>query len=79
MEVDETYIGGNRPGKCARGAEEKSIAFGMVERGGVLQTHIVLDTKGKTLEPFMLKNVEAGIQISNDEWGRLQSASRQRL
>jgi transposase len=32
VEVDETYIGGKRPGKRGRGAEGKTIVMGMVER-----------------------------------------------
>ena len=33
IEVDETYIGGKRPGKRGRGAAGKTIVAGMVERG----------------------------------------------
>ena len=69
VEVDETYVGGHRPGKRGRGAEGKTIVFGMVERGGDLQTHVVPNAKRKTLEPLILENVKAGSQISSDEWG----------
>ena len=75
VEVDETYVGGHRPGKRGRGAEGKTIVFGMVERGGDLQTHVVPNVKRETLEPLILKNVEAGSQISSDEWGAYNQLS----
>ena len=34
VEIDETYIGGTRPGKRGRGASGKTPAVGMIERGG---------------------------------------------
>ena len=34
VEVDEAYIGGRRRGARGRGAAGKTIAMGMIERGG---------------------------------------------
>ena len=34
VEADETYIGGKRPGTRGRGADGKTIVFGMLERDG---------------------------------------------
>ena len=43
VEVDETYIGGKRPGKRGRGAEGKTIVMGMVERGRKVKAKVVPD------------------------------------
>ena len=47
VEVDETYIGGKRPGKRGRGAAGKTIAAGLVERGGRAIVQITPDVKAK--------------------------------
>ena len=38
VEIDETYVGGKRPGKRGRGAAGKTIVLGMVERDGDIMT-----------------------------------------
>jgi len=68
VEVDETYVGGKRKGKRGRGAEGKTVVFGMLERDGKLMTKIVPNAKTKTLEPTILANVQAGTEIQSDEW-----------
>ncbi|MDA0782806.1 MAG: IS1595 family transposase [Proteobacteria bacterium] len=50
IEVDVTYIGGHREGKRGRGAEGKTILFGMLDRDGDIMTKVVADTKGVTLK-----------------------------
>ncbi len=67
VEADETLIGGRRHGKRGRGAEGKTVVFGMLERGGDVMTKIVPDAKRKTLEPMITKNIEKGATISTDE------------
>ena len=70
VEVDETYVGGRRKGgKRGRGAEGKTIVFGMLKRAGSLKARIVPDVKRKTLRPIIAANVEAGSVISSDELG----------
>lgn len=68
VEVDETYVGGKKKGKRGRGADGKTIVFGMLERDGKLMTKIVVDAKTATLEPHILANVQAGSEIQSDEW-----------
>jgi len=68
IEVDETYVGGKRKGKRGRGAEGKTIVFGMMERDGKVMTKIVPDARTKTLQPIILNNVQAGSEIQSDEW-----------
>ena len=49
VEIDETYIGGKRPGKRGRGADGKAVIFGMMERNGDVMTHVVPNVRRKTL------------------------------
>lgn len=67
VEIDETYIGGKRPGKRGRGASGKTVIFGMMQRDGDVMTHVVPDVRRKTLHPIIDENVEAGSTISTDE------------
>lgn len=74
VEVDEVYIGGKPrarnnsgyiKGSYKRG--DKTIVFGMVERGGNLITRVVSDVKRKTLIPLIEEYVEKGSAMSTDE------------
>ena len=67
VELDEAYIGGHRPGKRGRGAEGKTIAMGMKERGGRLETAVIPDVKKATLRSVVAENVEPGAIVSTDE------------
>jgi transposase len=68
IEVDETYIGGKRQGKRGRGAEGKSIVFGMAEREGEVRAEVVTNAKAKTLINIIRKNVEEKSHIMSDEF-----------
>ena len=39
IEVDESYFGGRYKGKRGQGAENKTIVFGILQRGGCVYTH----------------------------------------
>jgi transposase len=69
VEVDETYIGGKRPGKPGRGAAGKTIAVGMVERGGKAIVQIVPNVQAKTLLPIIQEHIPTadGTIIYTDE------------
>ena len=67
VEVDETYVGGHRPGKPGRGAAGKTIVFGMVERGGAVITKVVPNVRKKTVEPIIEAGVEKGSTLHTDE------------
>jgi hypothetical protein len=56
VEIDESYVGGHRPGKRGRGAERKTIVVGMKERGGRLVTEIIADVKKATLRGVVARN-----------------------
>lgn len=68
VECDETYVGGRKKGKRGRGSENKTPVFGMLQRKGRLIIMPVEDTKRKTLEPLIYKNVKKGSHIMTDEW-----------
>jgi len=67
VEVDETYVGGKRPGKRGRGAAGKTVVFGMIERDGPVRAGPVPDVRRDTLEPVILTNVQRGSIIMSDE------------
>ncbi len=67
VEVDETYVGGHRPGKPGRGAAGKTIIVGMVERDGDVVTKVVPNVRKGTLEPIIEANVEKGSTVHTDE------------
>lgn len=60
-------VGGKRRGKRGRGAEGKTVVFGMVERGDALRAGPVPNVKAKTLKPIIARNVQRGSTISTDE------------
>jgi transposase-like protein len=68
VEMDETLVGGHRPGKRGRGASGKSLVFGMVERGGDVMTMVVSDARKVTLDPIINASVAKGSQIYTDEF-----------
>jgi transposase-like protein len=67
VEIDETYVGGHRPGVRGRGAANKTVVFGMMQRNGQVMTKVVADCKRKTLEPIIEQNVKAGSTVHTDE------------
>jgi transposase-like protein len=68
IEVDETYVGGKAKGKRGRGAGNKTIVFGMLERNGSVKALVVPNVKRKTLTSHILQNVARLSTISSDEW-----------
>lgn len=72
VEVDETYIGGERPGKRGRGAAGKSLVMIAVEdkgnRSGRIRLCRVLDASAASLTPAVQTGVEPGSEIRTDGW-----------
>ena len=73
VEVDETYLGGSRPGKRGRGAANKALVLVAVEdkgkRGfGRVRLAQVADASGDSLIPFVRANVELGSTVRTDGW-----------
>jgi transposase-like protein len=73
VEVDETYIGGEKPGKRGRGAVGKSlviIAAQMDGKGiGRIRLRIVRDASAASLNPAVQEAVEPGSVVQTDGWG----------
>ncbi len=82
VEVDETFIGGEKPGKRGRGAAGKVLVGIAVEdkedKGiGRIRLGILKDASGDSLTTFVQNKVVRGSRIRTDEWGgynRLVSA-----
>jgi len=72
IEVDETFVGGVKPGKRGRGAEGKAlvvIAIEVVSMGtGRVRMGIVPDASKKALLKFIRDNIEEGSIIVTDGW-----------
>lgn len=68
IEVDETYVGGIRPGIKGRGANGKTPVIGLAQRQGDITTKITKDCKRSTIMPFIVDNVEPKSTIYTDEF-----------
>jgi transposase-like protein len=73
VEVDETYIGGYRPGKAGRGAEGKVLAVVAVEdlgqKGfGRIRLEVVDDASSESLIGFAKRNIMPGSKLRTDGW-----------
>jgi transposase-like protein len=75
VEVDETFIGGKARNMhvaqrkrriTGTGGKDKTIVFGMVERGGKVKTKVVASRKREALQPEIRKHVEAGAALYSD-------------
>ena len=67
VEVDETYVGGKVKGKGRGYKGNKTVVFGMLERGGDVMTKVVPNVRKKTLQPIIKENVEKGSAVHTDE------------
>jgi transposase-like protein len=77
VEVDETYVGGPRPGKPGRGAAGKTKVAGAIESGrgaakgrrlGRLRLAVVPDVSASSLEGFLGQNVARPATVATDGW-----------
>lgn len=67
VEMDESYFGGRRHGKRGRGAEGKTAVFGMVERGGAVDTYIIPNVQRETIMPIVDACVARSASVYTDE------------
>lgn len=67
VEIDETYVGGKRPGKPGRGAAGKTIVAGAVQRKGKIVTTVIPNVRGTTLVPFIDTHVLPASMVYTDE------------
>ncbi len=69
VEVDETFVGGVvRTGRKGRALGNKTVVFGMMERGGSLITRVIPNRKGGTILPIIRQTVKRPSEVHTDEW-----------
>ena len=69
IEVDESYFGPKRvKGNRGRGAQGKTIVFGLYKRKGKVYTEIVSDVSKATLQAIIRGRVELDSVIHSDGW-----------
>jgi len=68
LELDESYFGGKRKGKRGRGANNKAIVFGILERKGKVYTVIVPDVSADTLIGAIKEKTKKGSVFFTDDW-----------
>jgi transposase-like protein len=70
VEIDETFLGGPRPGKRGRGADGKTMVVGAVEvngrRLGRARLAVVPDASADTLHGFITARIVAGTTVRTD-------------
>jgi transposase-like protein len=73
VQVDEAYIGGEKPGKRGRGATGKALVVVMVEikeeNIGRIRLRRVPDASGPNLEGAVKESVDPGSTVYTDGWG----------
>ena len=74
VEADETYVGGEKPGKRGRGARGKALVLVAVqlqpgEKIGRIRMRHVPDASGDSLVPALESMVTVGTEIRTDGWG----------
>lgn len=73
VQVDETYIGGEKPGKRGRGAEGKTLVVIAAEENGKATGRIrlkqVADASAKSLEAAVQETIDPGTVVKTDGWG----------
>ena len=73
IHVDETYLGGPKPGKRGRGAAGKTLVVIAVEditpNGiGRIRLGVVPNASGKSLTEFVTMNIDPGSTVVTDGW-----------
>jgi len=73
VQVDEIYIGGEKPGKRGRGAAGKALVVVMVEvkegKIGRIRLRRVPDASEPSLEGAVKEGIEPGSTVETDGWG----------
>jgi transposase-like protein len=77
VEVDETFIGGKSRNMhlskrkqriTGTGGADKTIVFGMLERGGRVRAKVMPNRKRESVQPEIRQHVAAGTALYSDEW-----------
>ena len=73
LELDESYFGGKRKGNRGRGANNKAIVFGILERKGKVYTVIVPNVSKETLMNEIKNKTKKGSVFYTDGWKSYKS------
>src|SRR3989338_2214085 len=73
LEIDESYFGGRRKGNRGRGAKNKTIVFGILERKGKVHTKIVENVSAEILMNEIKNKTEKGSVFYTDGWKSYKS------
>jgi len=80
VEVDETYVGGERPGKRGRGAAGKALVVIAAQidgtRIGRIRLKRVPDASAASLEEAVQAGVQPGARVCTDDWSGYRGLSR---
>ena len=68
LEIDESYFGGKRKGTRGRGAKNKTIVFGILERKGKIYTKIVENVSAEKLMNEIQNKTLKGSVFYTDGW-----------
>lgn len=72
IEVDETYLGGGKPGKRGRGATGKALVVIAAQKDGKrigrIRLHRVPNASAGSLESALKASIEAGSIVRTDAW-----------
>lgn len=72
VEVDETFVGGPRPGKRGRGAEGKQLVVIGAEKAGKkigrIRMKRIANASGESLEAFITSTITKGSTLETDMW-----------
>jgi len=66
LELDETYFGGKQKGKRGRGAYNKAIVFGILERDNKVYAKVIPDVSAETLMSEIMGKTEKGSVFYTD-------------
>ncbi len=73
VEVDETYVGGEKPGKRGRGAAGKALVLIAAQMNdnsiGRIRLRRIRDASAASLDPAVQEAVESGSVVRTDGWG----------
>src|SRR5947209_4954747 len=77
VEVDETYIGGKRPGVVGRGSKNKTPVMTLVERDGRARSFRMANVTARELKPAIREHVDPSARIMSDEWAAYRNLDRE--
>ncbi len=73
LELDKSYFGGKRKGKRGRGALNKAIVFGILERKGKIYTKVMSNVSAKTLLLEIEEKTNKGSVFYTDQFKSYKS------